>query len=446
MFNTTKFFAFFSPPFYLYSMRSLLFLYLFVIITQVQAQNSPLLAELLAGNTDPRFRQVMDNPEKYRVQIIYTRIDRDQDNVPHFTHHTFQTGTPSYFNPASTVKLPAAILTLEKLHDLPGGITRDTWLQVDSAFRGQRPLVQEASAPGQKPTLAHLIRQAMLVSENEAYNRLYQFVGQEYLNKRLWQLGHKQVRITRRFEPNDEEQNRRSNPFRFLREDGSLLYAQPQEVSAIPFEYPQLPLIGEAHYSNGTLVPKGMDFSRANNLPLFDLQQILQRLMFPMSFSAEQRYRLKEEDYRFLYRYLSQSPGETNYPKYDEKDFYPSYAKFFFRDSTVPKQPPGLRIFNKVGWAYGFLTDASYVVDFDHQAEYMLAATIYVNEDGVLNDGKYDYKELGYPFLYELGQTIYRHELSRERPHKPDLSRFKIDYEQRIDDKRPTLKESEVDN
>lgn len=423
-------------------------LYVFVvIISQAQAQKKDIFpAELLAGNTDSRFRQVIDNPEKYRVQIIYTRIDRDQDNVPHFTHYTFQTGAHPYFNPASTVKLPAAILALEKLHHLPGGVSRDTWLQVDSSFRGQRPLVKEPAAPEQKPTLAHFIRQAMLISENEAYNRLYQFVGQEYLNKRLWQLGHHQVRITRRFEPNDEEQNRHSNPFRFLREDGSVLYTQPPQVSQISFEYPQLPLTGDAHYSNGALVPEGMDFSRANNLPLFDLQQMLQRLMFPMSFSPEHRYHLDEEDYRFLYRYLSQSPGETNYPKYDEKDFYPSYGKFFFRDSTVLQQPVGLRIFNKVGWAYGFLTDASYVVDFDHQVEYMLAATVYVNEDGVLNDGKYDYRELGYPFLYELGQTIYRHELSRERTHKPDLSRFKITYEQRADDKRPTLKESEVDN
>ena len=217
-------------------------------------------------------------------------------------------------------------------------------------------------------------------------------------------------------------------------------------MSTLRFEFPQLPLIGDAHYSKGELVPRGMDFSTANNLSLFDLQQMLQRLMFPNSFAAENRYLLEEEDYRFLYQYLSQSPGETNYPKYDGTDFYPTYAKFFFRDSTVRQQPPGVRIFNKVGWAYGFLTDAAYVADFDHKVEYMLAATVYVNADGVLNDGQYEYKELGYPFLYELGQTIYRYELSRKRAHQPDLSRFTINYEQRVNDGRPTLRESDVDN
>lgn len=428
-------------------MRSFLtFLYLFVSITKAIAQNDPLLADLLSGNQDARFRQVIDNPGKYRLQIIYTRIDRDSENVPHFSHHTFHVDANNYYNPASTVKLPTAILALEKLHDLPRGITKDTWLQVDSAFRGQHPLIKEPTAPENKATLAHFIRQAMLVSENQPYNRLYQFVGQEYLNKRLWQLGHEQVRLTRRFEPNDAQQNRHSNPFRFLREDGSLWYEQPSGVSTVQFDFPQLPLIGDAHYSDGKLVQQGMDFSTANNLPIFDLHQMLQRLMFPMSFSPEQRYRLDKEDYRFLYQYLSQSPAETNYPKYDDKDFYPFYAKFFFRDNTLLQQPAGLRIFNKVGWAYGFLTDVSYVADFDNQVEFMLAATIYVNEDGVLNDGKYDYDELGYPFLYELGQTIYRYELSRERAHKPDLSLFRINYEQRANDGRSTLKASEVDN
>jgi hypothetical protein len=108
----------------------------------------------------------------------------------------------------------------------------------------------------------------------------------------------------------------------------------------------------------------------------------------------------------------------------------------------MPKQ---VRVFNKVGWAYGFLTDISYVVDFKNNVEFMLTATVYVNSDEVLNDDKYDYDSIGYPFMYQLGQTIYNYELQRNREHKPDLSKFKIQYEQRdLNDKRPTIKD--VDN
>ena len=74
----------------------------------------------------------------------------------------------------------------------------------------------------------------------------------------------------------------------------------------------------------------------------------------------------------------------------------------------------------------------------------MLTATIYVNSDGVLNDDKYDYETIGWPFLYQLGQTIYQYELNRPRKITPDLSQFRLGYEKRKEDGRPALKA--VDN
>ena len=106
--------------------------------------------------------------------------------------------------------------------------------------------------------------------------------------------------------------------------------------------------------------------------------------------------------------------------------------------------PPRVRVFNKVGWAYGCLTDVSYVADFGNKVEFMLTATIYVNADGILNDDKYEYEEVGWPFLYQLGQTIYRYELQRKRTHQPDLRSFELKYSTRRNDKRPVI--SEVDN
>lgn len=43
----------------------------------------------------------------------------------------------------------------------------------------------------------------------------------------------------------------------------------------------------------------------------------------------------------------------------------------------------------------------------------MLSAVIYTNEDEVLNDGKYDYKTIGLPYLAELGRQFYKYELIR---------------------------------
>ena len=92
-----------------------------------------------------------------------------------------------------------------------------------------------------------------------------------------------------------------------------------------------------------------------------------------------------------------------------------------------------------------FLTDVSYVADFKNKVEFMLSATLYVNSDEILNDGKYEYNTIGYPFLYQLGQTIYQHELKRKREFQPDLSSFHLTYEHRDPkDTRPAL--VEVDN
>ena len=197
---------------------------------------------------------------------------------------------------------------------------------------------------------------------------------------------------------------------------------------------------GRAHYdAKDSLINEPIDFTKANNLPLEYLQQILQSILFPESVPGRQRFNLSKDDYRFLYQYLSQYPSETNYPKYDSSEYYDSYVKFFSRESH--QIPSYIRVFNKVGWAYGFLIDVSYVADFKNKIEYMLTATLYTNSDGILNDDKYDYEETGWPFMKELGQTIYQYELKRARKYPPDLNKFKIRYEKRnVNDTRPVIK------
>ena len=91
--------------------------------------------------------------------------------------------------------------------------------------------------------------------------------------------------------------------------------------------------------------------------------------------------------------------------------------------------PKNIRIFNKVGDAYGFLLDNAYIVDFDKGVEFMLSAIIYCNSDGIFNDDKYDYDAVGYPFLGNLGRAIYDYEVKRVKKVKPNLSKFRFEYD-----------------
>ena len=431
---------------YRITLTSFLMALLFTQSAMAQAQTDSLLANLLHSNNHPIMQQVVNQPQTYRLQVIYTQINRNAKNEPTFTNYYFNHNPQLYFNPASMVKLPLAILSLEKLNTLQSkGINKHTTIQFDSSQPWQQPMYKDSTAPDEKPTIAHFIKRALLISENDPYNRMYQFVGQQLTNRRLQSMGYKDTRITRMFLGLTSEQNRHTPSIRFVNNNGALMYQQPPAYNEDAFDFSRPIKLGNAYMNrNDSIVQQPFDFTEHNNLPLLDMQQMLQSVLFPQSVPAAKRFNLSQDDYRFLYQYLSQYPSETPYPKYDTAKFYDSYVKFFFRDSTH-RMPPQVRVFNKVGWSYGFLTDVSYVVDFKNGVEYMLAATVYVNSDGILNDGKYEYDGIGYPFLYQLGQTVYQYELQRKRALKPDLSRFKMVYEKRDpNDTRPALKE--VDN
>lgn len=387
-----------------------------------QSRTDKFLEELLLKNASPALQHILQHPDSFQVQLIYTQINRDAQNRPTFKHYYYHVDGNKYFNPASTVKMPLAFLALEKLRRL--GIDRNTPMFTDSAYGGQSAVSGDTSAANGLPSIAHYIKKVFLVSDNDAYNRLYEFIGQQAINEGLWAKGYPRMRITRRFVPMTEEENRHTNPVHFIR-DGVHVYDQPAALSTVQFDFSKPLLIGHSHYNKEEeLIKRPMDFTRHNNAPLEDLQQLLQSVLFPASVPPSKRFDLSADDYRFLYRYMAALPFESKYPTYDTTEFFDSYTKFFRFKAGQGKIPPYIRVFNKTGWSYGFLTDIAYFADFKHKAEFMLSGNIYVNRDGTLNDDKYEYKEMGYPFFKEVGDIIYNYELQRKRAYAPDLQLF----------------------
>jgi hypothetical protein len=411
-----------------------------------QPRTDTLLRNILMRSNNSVVKTVISQPDTFRLQIIYTQINRDRNNSLSFKNYYFNFDNALYFNPASTVKLPLAALALEKLNRIGRrDISKYTAIEFDSSYAGQVPMQTDSTSENYLPTIAHYIKKAFLVSDNDAYNRMYQFVGQGPINSWLHDKGYHDTRIIRQFMGFSEDQNRHTNRVRFLDKRGRVIYTQPPGYNDAAHEFSRVIKVGRAHINaHDSLINEPIDFTRANIVGLADLQRMLQNLLFPESAPVSQRFRLTGNDYAFLYQYLSQYPSETNYPKYDTSQYYDSYVKFFFRDKSR-HMPSHVRVFNKAGWAYGFMTDVSYVVDFSNHVEFMLTATLYVNSDGVLNDNLYEYKEIGWPFLYEVGQAVYQYELKRPRYVVPDLERFKLRYERRDpEDKRKTIKD--VDN
>ena len=403
------------------------------------------IQEILSSIQDSTTKAVLANPATFRYQIVYTQINRDKNGVPHFKNYTLQVDPDKYFNPASMVKMPLAFLSLEKLHELnKPEINKHTTILFDSSYQRQVSMYADSSSKNKKPSIAHFIKRAFLISENDPYNRMYQFIGQSDINKKLLQKGYGSTKITRQFMGYTEDQNRHTNGIRFVNDNNTLLYEQAPQYNTDSFSFSAPILIGNAHWnSKDELVQGPFDFTKHNNISLEDMQKMLQAIVFPTSVPSKSRFNISEEDRQFLLQFLSQYPSETNYPKYDTEHFYDSYVKFFFQDSTH-SMPKNIRVFNKVGWAYGFLTDVSYVLDTLNNIDYMLSATVYVNSDGVVNDSKYDEETVGFPFLKQIGNAIYEYELKRKRNYHPILKNQVPKYEERDqNDTRPSIKNAD---
>jgi hypothetical protein len=426
-------------------MKKLLLLLLIVtpsVYVYSQASNDTFLEDLMKKQPD-LFGDILKNAAGRRVQILYTQINRDKKNRPTFTSYRFRVNADEYFYPASTVKLPASLLALEKINQLKiKGLTRTTPMLSDSVYDGQIKQFQDATnlENGGLPTVEHYIKKILLVSDNDAHNRLYEFMGQEPFNEILKAKGFKDMRVIHRLSSAmTREQNKRSNPITFQdvqnKEEGKIsfhrLYAQPMLVSTKDYKSEKNIGIGKGFMRKDSLINEPFDFTYRNNYPIETQQQILKTVLFPECVPVTQRFDLTEDDYTFVRKYMSMSPLESKSPKYPDADSagsYDSYCKFLMFGDDKKPMPKNIRIFNKVGDAYGFLIDNAYVVDFEKGVEFMLTVTIYCNSDGIFNDDKYDYDKVGYPFMANIGKTIYNYEVGRKRKRKPDLSRFKYNY------------------
>ena len=137
------------------------------------------------------------------------------------------------------------------------------------------------------------------------------------------------------------------------------------------------------------------------------------------------RPHLTPSDYSFLRYYLHATPHQAGFRPYASKRYFDAYKKYLYygRSPSSPAEQ-GLSIYNIVGMSHGFLADVAYFTDSLHQSEFLLSAVIYVNSDGVINDGLYEYETIGLPFLAQLGHTIRQYEALRPRTYRLDPSEF----------------------
>lgn len=393
-----------------------------------QQTDTVFLKNLLTSHPE-LFSGVLHHPAQNEIQILYTQIDRDGHNQPHFKSYSYRLNPNHYFYPASTVKLPTLIFALEKLNELHiKGFDKKCTMLTDSSFTGQTRVTADTSSKNGLPSLENYMKKILLVSDNDAYNRLYEFVGREEINQKLKKYHLNNTRIVGRLAIGDGgEQARHTNQVRFY--NGSkLVYTKPPLVDNNDYPmHSENMLQGKGYMdSHDKLVMQPYDFSDKNIYPLSDQQMVLKRLLFPQAFPKQDRFNLTDEDYRFIYKYMSMYPTESKHPTYNRPDYFPAFCKYLFYggDSSAVINP-NIRIYNKIGDSYGYDVDNAYIVDFKNKTEFMLSAVVQSNEDGIMNDNKYEYKTVCLPFLKNLAQVIYQYELARPKKNAPNFKWLK---------------------
>lgn len=363
----------------------------------ISCSNNPPMDSLVKAlsSQDPKIKTVMDNLEAHEVQIRYTQIDRRNDSII-FTDYDFQVDENNYFYPASTVKFPAAVAALEKLNEIDS-------LSMNTQFFVEGDSVQT--------TFAKAISEIFAVSDNAANNRLVEFLGQDDLNERMMHRKVSPIRIAHRLSTSNAD-DVTTKPLIFYLNDSTTSLSKPIINSPInPLDLNRIRkgigFIADESYQQGPF-----DFSLKNYYPIKAQSALLKRIIFPEVFPKEQRFNLSDNQHKYLLTAMQTLPPKLGY---DPDEFYDSYVKFFiFGDNTDP-MPNHIKIYNKVGYAYGTLTDCAYIKDTKNNIDFMVTATILVNSNGIFNDNNYEYDEVGIPFLAQLGRELYQMELARKR-------------------------------
>ena len=374
------------------------------------AADDPLAA--LKRATGARFAELWTDP-RFELQVLYTRIDRRPGAAPSLTHFQHGLAPERWFAPASLIKLPVAALALERVRQLaPRGVNADTVF----TLRDAPPCAQGAAAESE--SVARAIRRMFVVSENEPYNRLYELLGQDLIHARLGALGCPMSRIIARIAQCGPAANRNTGALDFIDADRRTLARIDAATSSIERRFPHgRALKGSAWVERGKIVPGPRDFSTSNFMPLDEAHRLLIAVVLPQAVAPAQRFDLPRSALDYLRHCMGMLPAESTDPLYDARDFPAGYSKYLVAGAGLAPLPPGVRSFNKVGRSFGYLADCAYLSDANHGTECFLSATLYVNEDDVLNDGKYEYREAGWPFLAALGRAALALEAARPRAH-----------------------------
>lgn len=358
--------------------------------------------------SDPRFVEWFAAAKELRLQILVTEVDPLASG---WTAHEYRVDA-EYFYPASAIKTLLAIAALRVLDARSGGefplasriercrVNRPRCeppeVDVDEdATKEARAADPEAKPRYKKLRVGEEITKLLSYSDNDSYNRLWDIVGQEEVNREMSAMGFTSVRFHHRMD----------TPADGSRATTRVLLLPPSKKGLdIPARKSSLDLeptpagdleIGSAYFDRGKKIESPMGFERKNYVSLRELQLTNLSLLYPERAEAK-KLGLSDAERAHLVKAMTATLAGPA-----AADHHPISGGVL-----EARKAERIRIVSKSGRAYGFHIDNSLVLDVSTKKGFFVTATVYSNPDGVLNDDDYGYKETTRPLLRALGKAL----------------------------------------
>ena len=360
------------------------------------------LLERAFGAGGKTLKAVLADRQKYRFQVLYGAVV-DKAGVPTLERHGYYADA-EYFFPASSMKVPLALASYERLPALRASkhpaLDRDATLELFPLTGGETPYAT---------SLSRETWRALIVSDNASANRLLSFVGHREAHESLWGLGLSSVRVHTGFATGRTVDPATLSPrIDIVPKDGPKDSLPPRKSTlTLPATRASRLEVGSAAIVDGKKVAGPMSFAEKNAASLRDLQDALVRIVRPELLPAKApKSQISREDLEYLKKTLSTPPSKSGLPGYDRNVVVDYQLDPFLRGLERVRSRDRLEIHVKVGQAYGFLTANAYVAEKATGKSFFLIATIYANPNEVLNDDLYAYDQIAFPALADVAEAI----------------------------------------
>ncbi len=357
----------------------------------------------LVLKSDPYLKEIIKDKEDYEIQVMLTKVNHDNTKID-FQNYQYQHDENQYFYPASTIKLPIVVLTLKKINELRSkgsDITLKSKIILNNVDNYSNFKLQDSITSFQ-----NLIADIFLVSDNSASNILIDFIGYNYFNDEMQNAGFDRTYLNHKFNPDPYV----NSTWQISDLDNNMISSINDNQKIIKADDKTNGLDkGERRYFNGEILDESLNFSEKNRFSITDMHNLIKYIFYPEIFDKANTFNLNVEDYDFIRYWMSRFTYEDIGEKFiGDENFFETYNKFFIHGDEQSVSNEQIRVYNKIGQAYGTSIDNGLIKNYQNNVEFILTSTIYTNKNKVINDNLYEYDDIAEPFLAKLSRAIYK--------------------------------------